>query len=532
MNSTIPNSENPKPHGAGMHTHWLRGACIVSATALLLAPGLRAQTDAPKSAPAAKESTKQAVRQKFVPAPVDPSRGNGADFSILHHFEKDYPDVLMLMAHAGVGDSFPVQEEGKAQEFEVKVTAGDDDKLELEISWEKAANPKLFEGNKSPMKRTLPRDGTLTLPQIGEFKYVISYPSLTVASDGKDATDKAMLIVNRWPADNAYATTTEKGVQLFSMRFQTASVVRLQSTLQRAFPRDNVVVGASAEQVELPFFEIRNVRLSELARTIEFLSEGRLSVEVVEKDADMPGNVWRIAAKSSPAPAAAVKMRSVAAPHLFADEKKLDRVQRDAEEMEKMRLGIVENGRMGLQGVDPITQRVIETQVKRLTSQRVFVLIGSEDGVAGMEGFIKAAEQRAADDAAAKDALAAAIAPKMHAVAAPHLFANDARLKGFMKEAETMRKEWDDLARFLTKEAGSNADSTLRVGTFEPRSDQKVFVILGSDEAITGMESLIKSAEQLAADEDAKTAAREAATEKEALNKAADERTKAKKSEQ
>ena len=146
MNSTIPNSENPKPHGADTHMRRLRAACIVAATALLLAPGLRAQTDAASPAPAAKENPKpktQAVRQKFVPAPADPSRGNGADCTALHHLTDDDPDVLMLMAHAGVGDSFPVQEEGKAKEFDVKITSGDDDKLAIEVIWDKGTNPEL-----------------------------------------------------------------------------------------------------------------------------------------------------------------------------------------------------------------------------------------------------------------------------------------------------------------------------------------------------------------------------------------------------
>lgn len=521
MNSTIPRTEAPNPHLAGTRLHPLRAACI-AVFALLSAPGLRAQSDAPKPVPAAKEDAKpanQGVRQKFVPAPADPSRGNGANFTALHHIEKDEPDVLMLMAHAGVGDSFPVHEEGKPKEFEVKVTAGNDDKLELEISWEKAANPRIFEGNKSPMKKTLPRDSTLTLPLFGEFKYVISYPSVTVASDGKDTTDKAMLIVNRWPAYTAYATVTEKGTQLYSMRFQADSVARLQSTLQRAFPKDNVVVSDSTERIRLPFFELRNVRLSELARTIEFLSEGSLSVEVVEKDGDMPGNIWRIAAKSSPVAATAVKMRSVAAPHLFADEKKLEGVEFDAKNMEMIRQKIATDSAMAGHG-DP--NHVNGVQLQKLTSQKVFVLIGSEDGVAGLESFIKAAEQRAAEEAAAKDALAAANMPKMRAVAAPHLFAHDERIVHFMKAANTMREKWDAVTNLLKKEFGASADGVVRLEIVEPRPDQRGFVLIGSEGGIAGMESLIKIAEQRAADEDAQLEALDKA--RRAEDKAARER--------
>lgn len=516
MNSTLPRTAAPIPHPVVPRPHPLRAACIAVA-ALLLAPGLRAQSDAPKPAPTANaKPSKQALRQKFVPPPADPARGNGADFSMLHHFDKDDPDVLMLMAHAGVGDSFPVQEEGKAKEFDLKIVSGDDDKLELETIWNKATNPNQADINNEVNafnKKTLRRDGT-TETQNDEFRFIFSYPSVTVASAGKDTTDKAMLIVNRIPLNSAFATSTGKGAQLFTMRFRGSSLLMLQDTLARAFPKDNVVLAASAENVRLPSFELRDVQLSELARTIEFLSEGRLSVEVVQKDTmrmvPLPGNapydqgyIWRIAAKRSPAAAAPVKMRSVAAPHLFSDEKKLERVQKDAQDMEKMRLGIVENGVLGLQGVDPITQRIIETQVKRLTSQKVFVLIGSEDGVAGLEGFIKAAEQRAAEEAAAKDALAAANMPKMRAVAAPHLFAHDERIRRFLEVANAMRKEWDAVRNLLKKEFGASADGVGRLEIIEPHHEQRGFVMIGSEEGIAGMESLIKIAEQRAADEDA-----------------------------
>ena len=42
------------------------------------------------------------------------------------------------------------------------------------------------------------------------------------------------------------------------------------------------------------------------------------------------------------------------------------------------------------------------TQIEPLSGQKVFVLIGTEEGVAGVESFIKAAEQFAADDDAKK----------------------------------------------------------------------------------------------------------------------------------
>lgn len=471
----------------------LRAAGLAAMTALLFATGLGAQAE----------------RQRFIPAPGEPGKGNSADFTALHHLAEDDSDIFMLMAHAGIGDSFPVQEEGKPKAFDVKVIAGNDDKLEIECT---------SDGKKVLERIGLERDGWHALPQ-GEYQYQISYPSVTVAANGSVTTSKALIIVRRLPLNSAFASSPGKGARLYSMRFHGSSLLMLQETLQRAFPKDNVVLSVAAEGVRLPNFELRDVRLAELARTIEFLSDGNLSVEVVEKDADMPGNIWRIAYKTPASAVTPVKMRSVAAPHLFADEKGLAAFQTDAVEMEQQRaelarkVSLVSRNEPG---------HVVPTKMQTLSSQKVFVLIGSEDGVAGMESFIKAAEQRAAEEAAAKEARAATISPKMRAVAAPHLFASKERLDRFMEEALRTKEKWLELTVDLRKEMGLRSEPLFYPVEIEPRAERKVFVLLGTEQSIAGLESLIDAAERLAADEDARTAALEAEL------KAADERARLK----
>ena len=93
----------------------------------------------------------------------------------------------MLMAHAGIGDSFPVAENDKPKAFDVKVVAGDDDHLKLEIRTEKGSD-----------QLDLKRDGTLSV-QLAGHKFTLAYPSVTVSSKGKPTTDAAMIIVNRFP---------------------------------------------------------------------------------------------------------------------------------------------------------------------------------------------------------------------------------------------------------------------------------------------------------------------------------------------
>ena len=93
----------------------------------------------------------------------------------------------MLMAQAGIGDSFPVAEKDEAKAFDVKVVAGDDDHLKLEIRSEKGSD-----------QYDLKRDGTLSV-QLAGHKFTLAYPSVTVSSEGKSTTDAAMIIVNRFP---------------------------------------------------------------------------------------------------------------------------------------------------------------------------------------------------------------------------------------------------------------------------------------------------------------------------------------------
>jgi hypothetical protein len=145
----------------------------------LLAPASHVQGEAP--AEAAKP-----VRQRFVPAPPGAARGNNASFSAFHHLAVDDPGVSMLMAHAGVGESFPVQDERGPKLFEVLVAAGDDDLLKIELR-----------RTNDVTTYDLKRDGTVWAEVAGEW-FSISYPSRTVSSKDAQTSEQVMLIVNRF----------------------------------------------------------------------------------------------------------------------------------------------------------------------------------------------------------------------------------------------------------------------------------------------------------------------------------------------
>lgn len=288
--------------------------------------------------------------------------------------------------------------------------------------------------------------------------------------------------------------------KLYSLKFDGGEAQDLNDALRKQLSAENVVMaGESLMRMRMPAFELRNVRLAEIARTIEFLGEGNLRVEVSENPGS--GNVWLIGRKNTAEAAATVRMRSVPAPHLFADEKALGEIVVAAEDMEMQRLRIA-SVYGGVRGV------FRGAAAKPLKSQKIFVITGDEEGVAGLESLIKAAEQRLVDSANANAAALSANGPKMRAFLAPHVFGQEQRWKSLLEAAEKMRANWADLNSELLKESGAESSPAFKSGlpwvNVDARERQKVFMLFGTEAGIAGMESLIQAAEKLALEEDAK----------------------------
>ena len=198
--------------------------------------------------------------------------------------------------------------------------------------------------------------------------------------------------------NKASVTTTKEGAVLYSIKFNGGRTEELASLWREALPNDNFVMTESAERPILPPFELHNARLVDIARSIAFLSEGALTVEVRERDATTPGNIWRIGTPSSSSPPFAVGMRAVAAPHLFADHDNVQRLLKEAEQIENDRIDLTRS-------LGKTPQRVL-TKITPLSAQKVFVIMGAEEGIAAVESLIKACE-RAADPGGSKDSKSA-----------------------------------------------------------------------------------------------------------------------------
>ena len=194
------------------------------------------------------------------------------------------------------------------------------------------------------------------------------------------------------PPAKAWSVGSEKGGRLYSVSFEGGLIRYFKPLWTKAFTNDNFLITSSAELVELPAFQMRDMTLPELARSIAFLSQGALTVEVVERNVGVPGNIWRVARPSQEALSQKVKMRAVAAPHLFANEDTLSRFLKEAEEVQRRlvyRFSELQQAGSSIQWMG--------AEILPLKEQRVFVLVGSEEGISGLESLIKAAEQTVAE---------------------------------------------------------------------------------------------------------------------------------------
>lgn len=174
---------------------------------------------------------------------------------------------------------------------------------------------------------------------------------------------------------------------VYTVQFEGGAVSDFKAAWMKYNPIDNFLITPSAEAVRLPAFEVRDMALSELARSIAFLSQGALVVETVVGTPGESGNIWRVAGAAGGTVSQAVKMRAVAAPHLFATNDTLGVFLDDAKEEQKRMEGISAN-----LAKDQKSAPLMGVQIRPLPRQRSFVLIGTDEGIAGMESLIKAAE--------------------------------------------------------------------------------------------------------------------------------------------
>ena len=124
------------------------------------------------------------IRQRFVPAKPGEAR-RGASWSELGKAPMVKPGELFAQASAGIGDKFPVMQDGKIL-FEIALTGGDDDHLLVEVR-----------AGGTVQKLDLPRNKPVPV-EVAGVKFRLLYPSLSVnRADNVPTTDLAEIFITR-----------------------------------------------------------------------------------------------------------------------------------------------------------------------------------------------------------------------------------------------------------------------------------------------------------------------------------------------
>jgi len=176
-----------------------------------------------------------------------------------------------------------------------------------------------------------------------------------------------------------------KGATVYSIRFPGGTASSFFNFLRtNGFANDTILFSGRAGDIQVPNFTVNNVRLKDVAKAIELVTEDRLKVEVEESGAQSDVNVWRIKLLESVAP---IKTRACAMPNLFrrGRAKAIERVSRIAQAVQNALESEVVERNVGL--------IITRGNIHPLESEKIVVVVGSEAYVEAVASALEAAEK-------------------------------------------------------------------------------------------------------------------------------------------
>jgi hypothetical protein len=186
-----------------------------------------------------------------------------------------------------------------------------------------------------------------------------------------------------------------KDAQVYSIRFQGGTASKFFGFLRtNGFAGDTVLFAGDAGKVYIPSFAVRNVRLKEVAKSVEFVSEGKLNVEIVEQGMSSDVNVWRIKL-AEPTASGQLKTKACAVPYLLTGKKEKERVTQIVEEVYR---ALIE----GAHEISRSDAQRPRGNIRILESEKIVVAVGTEAYVEAVASALEAAERVAAAVAAEK----------------------------------------------------------------------------------------------------------------------------------
>ena len=191
----------------------------------------------------------------------------------------------------------------------------------------------------------------------------------------------------------APSTVSVNSSFLYDVDFRGGTIEEFVSFWKTNVPsKDSFIILEEVKHNRLPAFQVQAVHIEEIARSIEFLGREALAVQVVETRSNPGGNLWRIGPRRVNG-GPRIVMKAIAAPRIFnKGDKMIDSITDAVRILDQQnQMKIVElRPRYGIQNNDEVGAEVVA-----LRDQRVFVVRGGENAVAGIESFIQAAEKAA-----------------------------------------------------------------------------------------------------------------------------------------
>ena len=178
---------------------------------------------------------------------------------------------------------------------------------------------------------------------------------------------------------------------VYSIRFPGGKASDFFAFLRtNGFGEDSVLFARRADHVYIPAFTLNNVRLKEVGKSLEMLTEDQLAVELVEAGEASDVNIWRV---KFPVSESLIKTKACGMPFLLRDKKGQQRVSEIAHTVERILLDQMEReGRSG--------NRVIRGNARILDQEKIVVIVGSDSYVEAIAAALEKAEEVAAVEAA------------------------------------------------------------------------------------------------------------------------------------
>src|SRR5436190_6080450 len=171
---------------------------------------------------------------------------------------------------------------------------------------------------------------------------------------------------------NAFVTNAPSVVMhntmVYSLRFPGGTASSFFNFLgTNGLSKDTVLLAGRSGECYIPPFTVNNVRLKEVAKCIELLTEGALQVELVEMGEASDVNIWRV---KSGIEMASVKTRACAMPNLLASKNADEHIGRI---IDTVRTGLDHEGDMPGRGGN-----LAQGHTYTLGPEKIVVVMGTE----------------------------------------------------------------------------------------------------------------------------------------------------------